>query len=107
MSKASDWDGREFRPGGEWIDYNTLPSGQDIPGCSKETHEDRELPSVRVGGGSDSRAGWAYPGDPDYSGEQNSRKRNTGCLVALIGGLSTLGATGFGVYETVKYFFMN
>jgi hypothetical protein len=101
MSKAADWDGREFRDG-ECIDFNALSSGEDDKGIGEETHEE-ELPPVHVGGGSDSRASWAYPGDPDYPGEQNSRRKNTGCLVALIGGLSTLGGAGFGLYETIRY----
>ncbi len=71
---------------------------------------DEEFPAMYVGGGSDSRANWAYPGDCDYprryeyearlremtGKESNSGSdKGSGCLVALVGGLTFLAASGY------------
>ncbi len=36
--------------------------------------------------------------------EVNSNPDSSGCLVALVGGVFSLGAGGLGVYECVKHF---
>ncbi|MBD3252633.1 hypothetical protein GF386_02790 [Candidatus Pacearchaeota archaeon] len=74
-----------------------------------EGYESDDEP-VYVGGGSDSRANWAYPGDPDYPGgckdsSIGQPRENTGCLVALVGGLSFVGSGSCLLYGAFRYLF--